>query len=287
MEQEQGMTTLGVVGGGTMGGGIVQVAAQQGLDVILWDVKDEYLAGSISRIRTAYQRSVERGRMSQEEADAAIGRIRTTTEFADFAAVDATIEAVLEDKATKTRVFQQLDEHCPPHAIMATNTSSLSVTEIGAVTKRPGSVVGMHFFNPVPAMALVEVIQGVATSDETMDRGVALGRELGKTPVRAQDTPGFVVNRIVRPFYNEGLRLLNDGAASFQEIDRIMKGRGFRMGPFQLMDLIGNDVNFAVTTLIFEQLYGEPRIRPSFRQERMVQSGQLGQKTKHGWYDYE
>jgi len=270
-----------------MGGGIVQVAAQQGLDVVLWDVKDEFLAGSLSRIRASLQRNVERGRLSQEEADATLGRIRTTTNFAEFGAVDATIEAVLEDVETKTHVFQQLDEHCPPHAILASNTSSLSITQISAVTKRPGSVVGMHFFNPVPAMGLVEVIQGVSTTEETMERAVALGRELGKTPVRAQDTPGFIVNRIVRPFYNEALRLMNDGVASHEEIDRIMKGMGFRMGPFQLMDLIGNDVNFAVTGLIFEQLYGEPRIRPSFRQGRLVQGGLLGQKSKHGWYDYE
>jgi 3-hydroxybutyryl-CoA dehydrogenase len=270
-----------------MGGGIVQVAAQQGLDVLLWDISDDMLERSLDRIRGSVQRSVERGRLSQEEADAAMARIQTTTQFAEFGDVDAVIEAVLESIDTKSSVFRNLDESCPEHAILASNTSSLSITEIGAFTQRSDRVVGMHFFNPVPAMALVEVIQGHATTDETMDRAVALGRELGKTPVRCQDTPGFVVNRIARPFYNEGLRVLNDGVASMEEIDRIMRGVGFRMGPFQLMDLIGNDVNLAVTSLIFEQLYDEPRFRPSFRQKRAVQSGRLGQKTKQGWYPYE
>jgi 3-hydroxybutyryl-CoA dehydrogenase len=281
------MTRLGVAGGGTMGGGIVQVAAQQGLDVLLWDISDDVLVRSIDRIRGSVQRSVERGRLSQTEADAAMARIQTTTDFASFAEVDAVIEAVLETLETKAHVFRSLDEHCSEHVMLASNTSSLSVTEIGAFTRRPEQVVGMHFFNPVPAMALVEIIRGHATSDATMERAVVLAHELGKTPVRCQDTPGFVVNRIARPFYNEGLRVMNDGVASKEEIDRIMRGVGFRMGPFQLMDLIGNDVNLAVTSLIFEQLSGEPRFRPSFRQRRAVQSGNLGQKSKRGWYPYE
>ena len=281
------MTRLGVAGGGTMGGGIVQVAAQQGLDVLLWDISDDVLERSLDRIRGSLQRGVERGRLSQAEADASMARIQTTNEFSAFAEVDAVIEAVLESLETKGQVFRGLDENCPPRAILASNTSSLSLTEIGAMTSRPEQVVGMHFFNPVPAMALVEVIRGHATSDATMQRAAALARELGKTPIQCQDTPGFVVNRIARPFYNEGLRVLNDGVASLEQIDRIMRGVGFRMGPFQLMDLIGNDVNLAVTSLIFEQLYDEPRFRPSFRQRRAVQSGNLGQKSKRGWYPYE
>jgi 3-hydroxybutyryl-CoA dehydrogenase len=281
------MTRLGVAGGGTMGGGIVQVAAQQGLDVLLWDISDDLLERAVDRIRGSLQRSVERGRLSPAEADAAVARIHTTTDFGPFSEVDAVIEAVLENLDTKATVFRGLDEHCSEQAILASNTSSLSVTEIGAFTERPDRVVGMHFFNPVPAMALVEVIRGHGTSEATMERAVQLGHELGKTPIRCQDTPGFVVNRIARPFYNEGLRVMNDGVASLEDIDRVMRGVGFRMGPFQLMDLIGNDVNFAVTSLIFEQLYDEPRFRPSFRQRRAVQSGNLGQKSKRGWYPYE
>jgi len=170
--------------------------------------------------------------------------------------------------------------------VLASNTSSLSITEIGAATRRPEWVVGMHFFNPVPAMALVEVVRGRSTSEDAMERATAVARELGKTPVRCEDTPGFIVNRVVRPFYNEALRILHEGIASHETIDRVMRGYGFRMGPFELMDLIGNDVNFAVTQSIYEGLFQEPRFRPSFLQQRLVQSGNLGQKTGRGWYDY-
>jgi 3-hydroxybutyryl-CoA dehydrogenase len=281
------MTTLGVVGSGTMGGGIVQVAAQQGLSVIVWDVKQEFLEGSLNRIRGFLQRGVERGRMSQDDADAVMGRISTTTDYEPLSAADAVIEAVLEEAALKQDVFQNLDRVCKPGAILATNTSSLSVTQIAAATKRRQDVVGMHFFNPVPLMALVEIVQGSDTSPEAMDRAVQLAHELGKTPVRTADTPGFIVNRTVRPFYNEALRIMNDGVASYPEIDRIMKGLGFRMGPFELMDLIGNDVNFAVTSTIFNQYFGEPKFRPAYQQQRQVQAGALGQKTKRGWYPYE
>jgi 3-hydroxybutyryl-CoA dehydrogenase len=281
------MTTLGVIGGGTMGGGIVQVAAQQGMEVILWDVRQDLLDASLGRVRGFLQRSVERGRMTQDELDAVMGRISTTTEYEGLGDADCVIEAVLERIEIKQEIFRNLDRVCRPGAVLASNTSSLSVTHIAAATERRQDVVGMHFFNPVPLMALVEVVAGSDTSPETMDRAVAVARELGKTPVRAADTPGFIVNRVVRPFYNEALRILNDGVASYPEIDRIMKGLGFRMGPFELMDLIGNDVNFAVTSTIFEQVKGEPRFRPAYQQERLVQAGTLGQKTKRGWYTYD
>jgi 3-hydroxybutyryl-CoA dehydrogenase len=269
-----------------MGSGIAQVAAQQGIDVVLWDLRDDLLAAALERIRASLERNVQRSRISRLDADAALERITTTTDFADFGRVDVAIEAVLEDLTTKAAVFRSLDASAPADAILATNTSSLSVTAIAAATQRPDRVVGMHFFNPVPAMTLVEVVRGTVTSSATTDRAVALAHELGKTPVRAEDTPGFIVNRIVRPFYNEAVRLMNDGVASAAEIDRIMKGVGFRMGPFELMDLIGNDVNFAVSASIYHQLHDEPRFRPSFRQERLVQGGNLGQKTGRGWYDY-
>ncbi|MBM2810214.1 MAG: 3-hydroxyacyl-CoA dehydrogenase [Chloroflexi bacterium] len=279
------MTRLGVVGGGTMGAGVVQVAAQQGMDVVLLDVRQDLLDASVDRIRGFIQRSVERGRMSQIDGDAAMAHIQTTTDYAALADADCVIEAALEDIKVKSDVFHQLDEHCRPDAILATNTSSLSVTEIGATTKRPDRVVGLHFFNPVPLMALVEVVRGQASSQEAVDRAFKIGTALGKTPVRAEDTPGFIVNRVVRPFYNEALRILSDGAASVADIDRIMKGVGFRMGPFELMDLIGNDINFAATTGVYRQYFDEPRFRPSLRQQRAVQGGLLGQKTGRGWYE--
>jgi 3-hydroxybutyryl-CoA dehydrogenase len=281
------MGGLGVVGAGTMGGGIVQVAATQGIDVVLLDVQQELVDRGVERIRSFLQRGVERGRATQQEVDATMGRITTTTTYEGLAGVDAVIEAVFEDLKVKHEVFRQLDAHCKPGALLASNTSSLSVSAIGSATQRPQDVVGMHFFNPVPLMALVEVIRGAATSAETMDRGVELGLQLGKTPVRAEDQPGFIVNRVVRPFYNEALRLFGERVAGHEEIDRVMKSNGFRMGPFELMDLIGNDVNFAVTASIFDQYFGEPRYRPSVLQQRAVQSGALGQKTKRGWYTYD
>ena len=282
------MTKIGVIGAGAMGSGIAQVAAQQGMDVVMWSRTAEGLERGMNTIRGFLQRNVERGRTSQEEADATIARVSPTREYDGFADVDLAIETVAEDLAAKQDVFGRLDAVCRPQAILATNTSSLSITELAAATKRPESVVGLHFFNPVPLMALVEVVAGALTSPEVMDRSVELMQALGKTPVRAADTPGFIVNRVVRPFYNEALRIMNDGVASYAEIDRIMKLAGnFRMGPFELMDLIGNDVNFAVTSTIYRELYDEPKFRPSFRQRRIVQSGNLGRKTKQGWYPYE
>lgn len=282
------MTKIGVIGAGAMGSGIGQVAAQQGMDVVMWSRTAEGLERGINTIRGFLQRNVERGRSSQEEADATLARISPTRDYDGFTDVDLAIETVAEDLAAKQDVFVRLDAACKPDAILATNTSSLSITELAAATKRPESVVGLHFFNPVPLMALVEVVAGALTSEEVMDRSVQLMQALGKTPVRAADTPGFIVNRVVRPFYNEALRIMNDGVASHAEIDRIMKlGGNFRMGPFELMDLIGNDVNFAVTSTIYRELYDEPKFRPSFRQRRIVQSGKLGRKTKRGWYPYE
>jgi 3-hydroxybutyryl-CoA dehydrogenase len=280
------MTRLGVVGAGTMGGGIAQVGAQQGMDVVVCDVSAELVESGLGRIRASLQRNVERGRFSQDEANAISGRIQTTTDFGQMRDADCVIEAAFESIEVKRRVFQALDEHLKDGAVLASNTSSLSITEIGASTRRPEWVVGMHFFNPVPAMALVEVIRGRSTSPEAMDRATAIARELGKTPVRCEDTPGFIVNRIVRPFYNEALRILQEGLTTHDTIDELMRDQGFRMGPFQLMDLIGNDVNFAVTESIYEGLFQEPRFRPSYVQQRLVQSGNLGQKTGRGWYDY-
>lgn len=280
-------SSLGVVGAGTMGSGIAQVAAQQGLDVVLLDASPELAQAGIARMQESLGRAVERGRLSKEQASAALGRVRPVAAYSELDSVDAVIEAVVEDLRVKRGVFQLLEEHCPAGVLLATNTSSLSVSELATVTREPGRVVGLHFFNPVPAMALVEVIRGGATQDAAAERAADLACQLGKTPVQVIDGPGFLVNRVARPFYTEALRLLDEGVGTVPAIDRAMRNLGFRMGPFELMDLIGNDVNLAVTTSIFEQMYGEPRFRPSYSQKRLVNSGWLGQKSGRGWYSYD
>jgi 3-hydroxybutyryl-CoA dehydrogenase len=282
------MERLGVVGAGTMGIGIVQVAAQQGLEVVACEVDEERIRAATDGLRATLARLVDRGRIAQADADAALARIQPTTQFADLADVDCVIEVVPEILELKRRVFEQIDDVCRPDAMLATNTSSLSVTELAAVTRRPERFVGLHFFNPVPLMGLVEIVRGLRTAESTLDGARELVRQLGKTAVEVKDTPGFIVNRVARPFYNEALRLLNDGVADVETIDRVMKlGGGFRMGPFELMDLIGNDVNFAVTGQVFAGYFDDPKYRPSYLQQRVVQAGTLGRKTKQGWYPYD
>ncbi|HZR97831.1 MAG TPA: 3-hydroxyacyl-CoA dehydrogenase NAD-binding domain-containing protein [Chloroflexota bacterium] len=282
------MQRLGVVGTGTMGIGIVQVAAQQGLDVVACEVDDARMQAAMDGLRGTLGRLVERGRLAQSDVDQALARIQPTTRFADLADADCVIEVVPEVLDLKRRVFEQLDVICRDDALLATNTSSLSVTELAAATKRPERFVGLHFFNPVPLMGLVEIVRGLQTAEVTLEAARELARRLGKTAVEVKDTPGFIVNRVARPFYNEALRLLNDGVADVATIDRIMKlGGGFRMGPFELMDLIGNDVNFAVTGQVFAGYFDDPKYRPSYLQQRVVQAGTLGRKTKKGWYSYD
>ncbi len=231
---------------------------------------------------------MERGRLTAADVAATLGRVRLTTRLEDLAAAECVIEAVPEVLELKRQVFGTLDAVCPPATVLATNTSSLSVTELAAATRRPDRFVGIHFFNPVPLMGLIEIVRGLQTSDATLAFARDLAQRLGKTAVEVKDTPGFIVNRVARPFYNEALRLLNDRVADVATIDRIMKlGGGFRMGPFELMDLVGNDVNFAVTSQVYAGYFGEPKYRPSYLQQRVVQAGALGRKTKKGWYSYD
>jgi len=280
--------TIGIVGAGTMGVGIAQAAALARLDVLLYDALPEVLKSVSGRLKGDFRRNVEKGRLSSTEATEALARIEIVKSFSSMANGDFVIEAAVEDLAVKREIFKKLDAIVPTHAILATNTSSLSVSSIGSFTKTPETVIGMHFFNPPFLMKLVEVVKGKETSIETTRTTVDLATQMKKTPVVCKDTPGFIVNRVARPFYGEALRLLGEGVASVEEIDRIVKkAGGFRMGPFELMDLIGIDINYAVTKSVYEQFFHEPRFRPHPIQRQMVEGGTLGRKTKKGFYEYQ
>lgn len=278
---------IGVVGAGTMGAGIAQVAALSKIDVLLYDINDTVLRQSLERVKADLKKGLEKGKLTQEQVTEAVTRIHPRTALSDFHSCEFVIEAALEDLRVKKDLFRHLESNTKTAAILATNTSSLSVTSIASAVRKPQRVVGMHFFNPAHIMKLVEIVQGENTSSETLRTTVELARHFGKTPVLAKDTPGFIVNRIARPFYGEALRLLGENAATHEQIDRIMKEiGGFPMGPFELMDLIGVDVNFSVTQSMYDQYFGEPRFRPHPIQRRMVDSGLLGKKTGKGFYDY-
>jgi 3-hydroxybutyryl-CoA dehydrogenase len=279
---------IGVLGAGTMGAGIAQVAVQAGFETLLYDISDEFVDKGVGRIRSFLQGSRQRGKITADEERQILERLQGTTELKGFEATSLVIEAVPEKLELKRDIFKQLDSLCPPETLLATNTSSFSVTAIAASTQRPERVLGLHFFNPPPLMALVEVIQGDRTAAGTIEKATDLMRRMGKTPARAKDTPGFIVNRIARPFYNEALRILGDGGATVEAVDRIMREAGnFRMGPFELMDLIGHDVNFAATESLYRSFFEDPRFRPSPIQQRMVMGGNLGRKTGRGFYVYD
>ena len=281
------ITTVGVVGAGTMGAGIAQVASLTGFRVFLHDPIGGALARGRSRIAQSVTRAVERGHVPAEAAEEALGRLTAVTRLTELRDAHLIVEAAPEDLALKQRLFAEMDGLVDPGAILATNTSSLSVTAIAGATKHPGRVVGMHFFNPVPVMTLVEVIAGQRTAPAVVEHAMDVARRLGKTPVRAKDTPGFIVNRIARHFSLEALRILGEGRIGHDQVDRVMKGSGrFRMGPFELMDLIGIDVNLAVSRSVYESFFFDPRFRPHPIQQRMVESGLLGRKTGRGFYEY-
>jgi 3-hydroxybutyryl-CoA dehydrogenase len=280
--------TIGIVGAGTMGSGIAEVAAVAGFEVIMYDVSADALHNGMERIRADLKRNIEKQRMTDDDASAALARVHPRASLDDLAPSDFVIEAALEDIELKKAIFTHLSRITAPATILASNTSSLSITSLASFTTKPECVVGMHFFNPPPLMKLVEVVRGNRTSEETLAATSELARTLKKEPVVCKDTPGFIVNRVARPFYGEALRLLGEGVADVATIDRIVKASGgFKMGPFELMDLIGIDVNYAVTKSVYEQFFHEPRFRPHPIQRQMVEAGALGRKTKRGFYDYQ
>jgi 3-hydroxybutyryl-CoA dehydrogenase len=281
------MRTLGIVGAGTMGSGIAAVAARAGLTVILHDANPDALARAAEMIREGVKRNPPTDAGDARDPAAVLSRLTYAPAMEQLSPAGAVIEAASEDLAVKSDLFRSLDRIVPSPAILATNTSSLSVTTLSRVVTNPDRVVGMHFFNPPARMDLVEIVRGGFTSSPTIDAAIALAVAMRKTPVVCRDTPGFIVNRVARPFYGEALRLLGEGVAPFEQIDDIVtRSGGFPMGPFALMDLIGIDINFAVTTSVYEQFFHEPRFRPHPIQRRMVEAGTLGRKTGRGFYDY-
>ena len=280
------VTTIGVLGAGTMGAGIAQVAVEAGLGVLLHDP----IAGATDRARDRIggflARKVEKDQLTEAERAAAADRLSTVGTLEQLAAAELVIEAIPEDLALKRDAFRRLDGAVEPDTILATNTSSLAVAQIASATAHPDRVIGMHFFNPVPLMALVEVIPGPMTDQAVVDSVAFLARMLGKTPVVAADTPGFIVNRVQRAYYLEACRILEEGLADVATIDGTMREIGFRLGPFELADVVGTDVNLAAGTAIFEGFFGDPRYRPSLVQRRVADAGRLGRKTGAGYYDY-
>jgi len=281
------ITQVGVVGCGLMGSGIVEVCVRAGYRVVVREVNDELLQKGLGRIRDSLTRAVARGKATQEQMDQALARIQGTLDLADFAACDLAIEAAIENMAVKKEIFAELDRILPPHAILASNTSSLCITEMASVTRRGDKVLGIHFFNPVPVMPLIEFVRTILTSDETMAIAHQFGASLGKTMVTARDTPGFIVNRLLIPYLLDAIRLYEEGLASREDIDTAIKlGLNHPLGPLTLLDFIGLDTCLFIADAMFEE-YKDPRYAAPPLLRRMVLAGHLGRKSGKGFYEYQ
>ncbi len=280
------MESIGVVGAGTMGSGIAQVAARAGLAVVLHDVAAEFVDRGLATIEKNLQRDVDKDRLASDEKREIIGRIRTTTDLADLSGVDFVVEAITEDFAAKSEAFRQLDKLVRPEVILATNTSSISITRLAAATSRADRFIGMHFMNPVPVMKLVEIIRGIATSGETYAATRELAERMGKVPVEVNDSPGFVSNRVLLPMINEAIFALSEGVGTAEAIDQIMKlGMNHPMGPLQLADFIGLDVCLAIMNVLYDG-FNDSKYRPCPLLKKYVDAGWLGRKSGKGFYEY-
>ncbi|MBK5459089.1 3-hydroxyacyl-CoA dehydrogenase family protein [Peribacillus sp. TH27] len=287
-EKTQGIQTVGVVGSGTMGSGIAQTFLQSGLSVTLYDIEDETLERNSRNIITNIEKMKVKGKITPEQAESANRNLKVSTKLTDLSGLDLIIEAVQEIKSLKIELFKKLDAVSDPETILATNTSSFSVTEFAANLNHPQRMIGIHFFNPAPLMPLIEIVKSQLTDQTTIDRTRDLFLLIKKRPVICKDTPGFIVNRIARSFYNESLRIVDEGLVTHEKVDRIMKkAGGFKMGPFELQDLIGIDINYNTTQSLFDNFQNESRFKPHYLQKEMILANRLGRKTGKGFYKYE
>ena len=278
--------TVGVLGAGTMGHGIAQILIRSGYTVFLHDLSQQFLDAGASRIAKGLNRDVEKNRLTAEEREKALSRLKTTTRVADLGGADFIVEAVTENLEVKAGAFRAIEPYCGPEVIFASNTSSISITRLAAATQRPDRFVGLHFFNPVPVMKLVEVVPGLQTSPDTVDKAMKLAESVGKTPVRVNDSPGFVSNRLLMPMLNEAAYCLMEGVADAKGIDDVMKlGMNHPMGPLELADLIGLDVCLDIMKVLYES-FRDSKYRPCPLLEKMVNAGRLGRKTGRGFYEY-
>jgi 3-hydroxybutyryl-CoA dehydrogenase len=279
------MNTICICGAGTMGSGIAQVAAAAGFDTILYDLSEAVLAKAKDKLHKDLETLVQKQKITFQKKEEILQQLRFISNI-NHCIADVVIEAIVEKAEVKIALFNQLAGINSEQTIFATNTSSLSVTAIAKEITAPQRVAGLHFFNPAPVMKLVEIVKAATTSEDVISQLVTLTKRLGKEPVVCKDAPGFIVNRVARPYYIESLRLAEEGVANFETIDRLLESKGFKLGPFKLMDLIGNDVNYAVSCSVYEQLNKPERLRPSYIQKEKVKKNELGKKTKKGYYDY-